>query len=76
MELHTDSVLSASFWHSSGPCSGAKLLQSVQQIARNGTWLKRQTQADREETRWMRERTELSPDSDQSTILISWNTGL
>jgi hypothetical protein len=32
-----DSVLSASFCHSSGPRSGAKLLGADQQLARNGT---------------------------------------
>jgi hypothetical protein len=55
-----DSVLSVSFCHSSGPCSGAKLLQTIQRLVRNGIWLKSQTQAEREGTRWMRERMELS----------------
>jgi hypothetical protein len=32
-----DSILLASFCHSSGPCSGAKLLWASQWLARNGT---------------------------------------
>jgi hypothetical protein len=34
------------------------LLQAIQQLTRNGVWLKRQTRAEREGTRRMRERME------------------
>jgi hypothetical protein len=71
-----DSVLSASFCHSSGPCSGTKLLRAVQLLARNRVWLKQQTLAEREGTRRMRERMELRQSSDQSSILLLRNTGL
>ena len=70
VELHRDSVLSASFCHSSGPCSGTKLLCAIQRLSRNGVWLKQQTLAEREGTRWTRERTELRQSSDQSSILL------
>jgi hypothetical protein len=35
------------------------LLRAVQRLSRNGVWLKSQTRAEREGTRWTRERTEL-----------------
>ena len=59
VELHMDSVLSASFCHSSGPCSGAKLLCASQWLARNGT-TEMAARAEREELDgWKKERSQV-----------------
>ena len=43
-------------------CPPQIVLCAIQRLERNGVWLKQQTLAEREGTRWMRERMELSQD--------------
>jgi hypothetical protein len=65
-----DSVLSASFCHSSGPRSGAKLLRADQQLLRNGS-TEMVARAEREElNRRKKEWSQVKTDSDQSSILL------
>jgi hypothetical protein len=65
-----DRVLSASFCHSSGHCSGAKRLRADQQLARNGS-TEMADRAEREELNGRKkEWSQVKTNSDQSSILL------